>query len=67
MKRPTPPLPHNYLVKIYQMWESGEFPRAAGFHQISIYHDDDCSIFEGKHCNCDPDIRLRATVLSNMN
>ena len=62
-----PSAQHNDLTKMYAMWESGALPRAAGFHQISIYHDDDCGIFEGQRCHCDPAICLKATVPGVMN
>ena len=51
-------LDHNYLVKIRKMWETGELPRTAGYHQIAVYHDDFCGVFEGKRCDCDPDVSL---------
>jgi hypothetical protein len=58
---------HNYLTKLYAMWESGELPREAGYHQLTIKHDGWCGVFQDKRCNCDPDIRLRARVPGNMN
>jgi hypothetical protein len=38
------------------------YPRTAGYHQITVYHDDECGIFEGRRCDCDPDIKLRFSL-----
>jgi len=50
---------HNYVRKINEMWETGALPREAGYHQIAVYHDDWCNVFQGKRCDCDPDISLK--------
>jgi hypothetical protein len=62
MKQDTNVPPHNYLAKIRRMWVAGALPRTAGYHQITVYHDDDCGIFTGKRCDCDPDIKLRFSL-----
>ena len=30
-----------------------------GVHHVNVLHDDECGIFDGKPCNCDPDVELR--------
>ena len=67
MNHSTPVQQHNYLTKIHRMWESGALPQEAGFHQISVYHDAWCGIFAGQRCDCDPDIRLKASLLACQN
>ena len=67
MKRDTTVPHHNYVTKIRQMWATGTLPRTAGYHQISVYHDDECGIFAGKRCDCDPDIKLRFSLDSHAN
>ena len=54
--------PHNYEAKLLQMWAIGALPRTAGYHQISVWHDDECGVFVGKRCNCDPEIKLRFSL-----
>ena len=53
---------HNYVPKLLQMWATGALPRTAGYHQISVWHDDACGIFAGKHCDCNLDIKLRFSL-----
>jgi hypothetical protein len=52
-------LEHNYLIKIRQMWDTGALPREAGYHQLTVSHDDWCGIFRGQRCHCEPDIQER--------
>jgi len=58
---------HNYITKIHRMWQTGALPRTAGYHQLTVWHDDNCGIFAGKRCNCDPDIRLRFSLDGHTN
>jgi hypothetical protein len=37
-----------------------ELPDKPGVRHVVLYHDDDCRIFEGQACNCEPDIRFFA-------
>jgi len=55
------PLP-NYVRKLAYLCRIGAIPRGTEWHLIDIYHDAWCGIYQGKRCNCDPDIRLKATV-----
>jgi hypothetical protein len=62
-KRPEP----NYLRKLRLLWRLGVIPREAGVHLVDIAHDSWCGYFQGQRCNCNPDIRLKATVPGSMN
>jgi hypothetical protein len=62
MNQATPIPPHNCRAKIRALWEAGAIPRDAGLHMIDIAHEDWCGVLQGKRCNCDPDIALKATV-----
>jgi hypothetical protein len=53
---------HNYVIKMQRMWETGALPRDAGYHQLSVSHDEWCGIFMGKRCHCDPDIQLKFSL-----
>ena len=57
-KRATPVPEHNYLRKLRYLMRVGALPHAVGLHQITVYHDDWCGIYQDKRCNCNPDIRL---------
>jgi hypothetical protein len=50
---------HNYVRKIEALWRTGALPRMAGYHQVSVAHDDWCGVFAGRRCDCDPDISLK--------
>ena len=45
----------DYMKKVQQMKD--QFPRGV-VTDVHVYHDDDCPIFRGFPCNCDPDIRV---------
>ena len=49
---------HNYVLKIYALWESGALPRDAGLHQVTVCHDDVCGIYRQQRCDCALDIEL---------
>jgi hypothetical protein len=51
----------NYVRKLHYLYRIGALPRDVGVHQISVAHDNWCGIFEGRFCNCDPDISLKWT------
>jgi hypothetical protein len=53
---------HNYIRKIEQLWRTGALPRSAGYHQLTVDHDNWCGIFDGRHCNCEPDIALKFSL-----
>jgi len=45
---------HNYVKVMLAMIEVGEIPQGVSVHQLDIYHDDDCSVFAGGFCDCEP-------------
>jgi hypothetical protein len=49
---------HNYVRKLHYLWKIGALPKDAGYHQVSVAHDDGCGPFEGQRCNCNPDVTL---------
>ena len=46
---------HNYQAKLQSLIDQGKIP-SKGLFKADIYHNYDCTIFEGGYCNCDPDI-----------
>jgi hypothetical protein len=57
-KRATPAPQHNYLRKLRYLMRVGALPHTVGLHQLTVYHDDWCGIYQDKRCSCNPDIRL---------
>jgi len=37
-------------------------PVEPGLHHIEVRHADDCRIFEGETCNCEPEIETGARI-----
>ena len=66
MKKPGKTIPQ-YVRKLLYLQRIGALPREMGLHLVTVYHDDWCGIYQGKPCNCDPDIRLKAQVPSALN
>jgi hypothetical protein len=51
----------NYQKAIEFALRAGELnPLAGKVTHLDIYHDDNCAIFTGGSCNCNPDIIQRA-------
>jgi hypothetical protein len=48
----------NYVRKLHYLYRIGALPREVGVHQVAVYHDNFCGVFQGKRCDCDPDITL---------
>ena len=46
----------NYIRKLHDRWRIGALSCDVGYHHVTVEHDDWCGIFEGKRCDCDPDI-----------
>lgn len=67
MKRSKSPKLPNYMRKINHLWNTGALPRGVGLHMVDVFHDSWCRIYQGKRCNCDPDIALKATMPGTMN
>ena len=51
------PSKHNYMKKIMELCRQGKVS-PAGVMMTDIYHDDWCAIYKGRHCNCDPEIKI---------
>jgi hypothetical protein len=63
MKRPkTQPRLPNYVKKIKYLASIGAIPMDVGMHKIDVLHDDWCAIFRGTMCNCNPTIKLKASL-----
>jgi hypothetical protein len=58
---------HNYVKKLRSLVRIGALPHDVGYHQVSVYHDDWCGVFQGQRCNCDPDIRLKFSLSGHAN
>ena len=70
MKKRDKTIPQpNYVRKLHYLYRIGALPRDIGLHMVDVAHDDWCGIFQEppQRCNCDPDIRLKATVPGNLN
>jgi hypothetical protein len=59
------PSEHNYVAKLARLQEQGGLNLTPGVHDMAVCHDDWCGIYEGKRCNCDPDIKV--TTLYTVN
>jgi hypothetical protein len=62
MKRTKQPRLPNYIQKIHYLYRIGAIPADAGLHLVDVVHDAWCGIFSGRRCNCDPTVRLKASV-----
>lgn len=49
---------HEYMRRIEKAIENGIMPSKAVVANALISHDLDCGIFNGKECNCDPNIEV---------
>lgn len=67
MKRPKPSWQHNYIRKLHYLFRIGAIPPPVDLHLVSVFHDDWCGIYQEKRCNCEPDIRLNASVPGTLN
>lgn len=37
-------------------------PAESGVHHVEVRHDDDCPIFDGEACDCEPEVESGARV-----
>jgi hypothetical protein len=51
----------NFVTKILTMQDAGTLPKEVGLHLLDVAHDDWCAHFDGRPCNCDPDISVKAS------
>ena len=58
----TPDAPSgNYQQALTELLDSGalaDLPKG-GAYRLAVIHDDDCSIFSGGRCSCEPAFALR--------
>jgi hypothetical protein len=52
------PMKHNYFKKLRKLHEQGKLSTCS-LGLVDVYHDDWCGVYQGRYCNCDPEIRLR--------
>ena len=67
MKRPKQLKLPNYVRKLQYLHRIDALPREAGLHMVTVYHDSWCGIYQGKRCDCNPSIELKATAPENTN
>jgi hypothetical protein len=54
----------NYMTKILALRAAGVLSIHAGYQDLYVEHDDDCSALAGiPECTCDPNIRLDGKLL----
>jgi hypothetical protein len=46
-----------YVRKVEYLYNVGALPRV-GVSQVTVLHDDWCHHFQGRRCNCNPDVKL---------
>lgn len=48
----------NYLPELAKLIAAGVIPVVPGrVVPVAVVHDDGCDVFDGKACNCDPEIQ----------
>ena len=53
-------LQHNYQARLMELLQRRELPITQGKgHILTVRHDDDCPIFQGGICRCNPDFEIR--------
>lgn len=56
--------PGNYQAKIEAAIASGKILiRPGEVQDVQVAHDDWCGSFQGKPCNCDPEIRVNGIIV----
>jgi len=49
----------NYLPKILKLQAAGKMPPGVLSHAV-ILHDQWCAIYQGRSCDCNPDVSIHA-------
>ena len=57
----------NYVRKLHYLYRIRALPKDIGLHLVTVYHDDWCGIYHEKRCDCNPDIKLRASMTGSSN
>ncbi|MEK7754511.1 MAG: hypothetical protein AAB654_21480 [Acidobacteriota bacterium] len=47
----------NYITKLRKMYAEGKL-QPTGMYQAVVAHDDWCAMYDGRPCDCDPDIQV---------
>ena len=50
---------NNYMKKIAMMQEAGQLGKPGALEEVTIMHDEECPIFSGGFCSCNPDITVK--------
>jgi hypothetical protein len=70
MKRPHTKRRHrrepNFLVKLKYLYALGALPNGQ-MHMVDVEHDSWCAHFEGRPCNCSPNVKVRYSVPGGSN
>ena len=54
---------HNYVKVILAMVEAGKISQDIPLSQLEVYHDDHCGVFEGRFCDCEPEVEYNPVAL----
>ena len=50
---------HNYVKKIMELFEDGKLDLDPGtLSHLHVFHDDDCAVWDGGFCDCEPELVL---------
>jgi hypothetical protein len=52
------PQEHNYQKKLERLRAQGLLQFTPGVHILDVCHDMWCGIYQGKRCDCDPDLNI---------
>jgi len=47
-----------YVRELVELYRQGKLP-AGRLADVDVYHDDDCAIWTGGTCNCEPEVKVR--------
>ena len=48
-----------YMRQLSELCRKGKLPSDAGLYHLDVYHDDNCAIWQGGACDCDPVLKVR--------
>jgi len=55
-----------YVKRLLELTAAGKVPRVPGIvAEARVYHDSWCGIFQGKSCNCNPEISIVPNPAAN--
>ncbi len=56
--QPKQPIAPKYLTGVLPDLMNCGRPQPGAVAHLEVYHDDDCRIWKGRACSCEPDTRL---------